>query len=209
MQATTWKDKITDPSNLWLAATRAEQDGRFAEATVLYLRDAADCLTRGLEGRAALSCSCAASCLERTGNGNAARHMYLEAAKIYEEQAEVVFGRSTREALWLLQEAHDHFIIAGDAEKAAQVYEKCASLAIKSNPFVTVETLDKVLRVRPNTPAGPVTYSTSVPQTPETSNAIEEFLRLRDSQVSKLRPQPGTSTTRSRRRPSVEKSIIS
>ncbi len=210
MQATTWKDKITDTSNSWLAAMRSEQDERFGQAAVLYLRDAADCLSRGLKARAALSCACAAGCLEKMENGNAARNLYLEAAKMYEEQADTVFGTSIREALWLLQEAHDHFIIGGDSQKAAQAYEKCASLAKKSDPFVTDESLDKVLRIRRDAQPRPVAYSLPVPQNSETSDAIEEFMRLREGQPSKVAAQQVRAPREKiRRRPSVEKSIVS
>jgi Soluble NSF attachment protein, SNAP len=209
VQATTWKDKVADPSNLWLGATRSEEDGRFAEATVLYLRDAAACLSNNLGARAALSCSCAASCLEKTGNINAARHLYFEAAKIYEEQAAAAFGTSIREALWLLQEAHDYFIIGGDAQKATQVYDQCASLARKSSPFLTGETLDQVLRIRRNATARPVSFGLSAPQTSDINGAIEGFLRLREMQVSKPTAPVETSSVRARRRPSVEKSIVS
>jgi Soluble NSF attachment protein, SNAP len=210
VQATTWKDKIADTSNLWLNATRSEEDGRFAEAAVFYLRDAAACLSSNLGVRAALSCSCAASCLEKTGNINAARHLYFETAKIYEEQAAASFGTSIREALWLLQEAHDYFIVGGDAQKATQIYDQCASLARKSSPFVTGETLDQVLRIRRGATPRPVSFGLPVPQTSDVNGAIEGFLRLRDALVSKpATPSVETSSVRARRRPSVEKSIAS
>jgi hypothetical protein len=143
------------------------------------------------------------------GNGSAARHLYLESAKIYEEQADAVFGTSIREALWLLQEAHDHFMIAGDSQRAAQVYEQCASLAKKSNPFVTSESLDQVLRIRRSAGAAPkpAAYSTPIPQTSEASDAVKEFLRLREGQPSKVAPQ--VRAPRTIRRPSIEKSIVS
>jgi hypothetical protein len=208
--ATTWKDKVADPSNLWLNATRSEEDGRFAEATVFYLRDAAACLTSNLGARAALSCSCAASCLEKTGNINAARNLYFEAAKIYEEQAAAAFRTSIREALWLLQEAHDYFILGGDAQKATQVYDQCASLVRKSSPFVTSEALDRVLRIRRGSAVRPVSFGLPAPQTSDMNGAIEGFMRLRDMQVSKSAASPAeTPSVRAQRRPSIEKSIVS
>jgi len=209
VQVTTWKDKVADPSNLWLRATRSEEDGRFAEATIFYLRDAAACLSNNLGVRAALSCSCAASCLERTGNINAARNLYFETAKMYEEQAAAAFGTSIREALWLLQEAHDYFIVGGDAQRAIQIYDQCASLARKSSPFVTGETLDKVLRIRRGATARPVSLGLSVPQTSDINGAIEGFLRLRETQVSKPATAAEASSVRARWRPSIEKSIVS
>jgi Soluble NSF attachment protein, SNAP len=201
--ATTWKDKITDAANLWLGATRLEEDGQLSEASVLYLADAAEALKQGLKARAALSCSCAASCLEKTGKMNAARNLYFEAAKIYEEAAQAVFGTSIREALWLLQEAHDYFIIGGDAQKASELYDQCASLARKSSPFMTGDTLDKVLRIRRDTKARSVTVSVE-PQTSEVNNAIEEFLRLRDSPASAAKPRPAAAAVVLHRRSSIE-----
>jgi hypothetical protein len=209
VQVTTWKDKVADPSNLWLRATRSEEDGRFGEATVFYLRDAAACLSNNLGVRAALSCSCAASCLERTGNINAARNLYFETAKMYEEQAAAAFGTSIREALWLLQEAHDYFIVGGDAQRAIQIYDQCASLARKSSPFVTGETLDKVLRIKRGAAARPVSLGLPVPQTSDINGAIEGFLRLRETQISKPATPAEASSVRAHRRPSIEKSIVS
>jgi hypothetical protein len=209
VQAITWKDKIADSSNLWLNATRSEEDGKLAEATVFYLRDAAYCLGRQLAARAALSCSCAASCLEKEGNINAARNLYFEAAKIYEEQAAVAFGTSIREALWLLQQAHDHFIVGGDAQKAAQVYDRCASLARKLSPFISGENLDEVLGISRRTEATQASSSVPTPQTSEIDDEIEGFLRLRDAQASKATPQVQKSASGTRRRPSVEKSVVS
>jgi hypothetical protein len=211
VQSTTWKDKITDASNLWMNATRSEEDGRFAEATIFYLRDAADCLGRGLGARAALSCACAAGCLEKNGNINAARNLYFETAKMYEERADAVFGTSIREALWLLQEAHDYYIIGGDAQKAIQIYVKCASIARKSSPFVTAETLYKVLRIRRGTEARAVSSAYAMPQTSDVNGAIEGFLRLREMQISiaPTSPPVWTSARRTNGRPSIEKSIAS
>jgi hypothetical protein len=183
VEATTWKDTIADTSNLWLNATRSEEDGRFAEATVFYLRDAAACLDGHLEVRAALSCSCAASCLEKTGNFNAARNLYFEAAKIYEEQAAAAFRTSLREALWLLQEAHDYFIIGGDGGKAAQIYDQCASLARKSSPFVTSETLDQVLRIRRGAAPRPVPPPPPKTSPPRSSPASDLRRKRRDRGV--------------------------
>jgi len=209
VEATTWKDKVADPSNLWLRATRSEEDGRFEEATVFYLRDAAACLSSGLGVRAALSCSCAANCLEKTGNIHAARNLYFETAKMYEEEAAAAFGTSIREALWLLQEAHDYYIVGGDAQKATQVYDQCASLARKSSPFITGETLNQVLRIRRSAPSRPVSLGLPQPQTSDINGAIEGFLRLREMQVSKPAASAETSSAKARRRPSIEKSIAS
>lgn len=210
MQAATWKDKITDPANLWLNATRMEDEGHLPEAAVLYLSEASDALKRGLVARAALSCSCAAGCIERTGRAKAARDLYFEAAILYEEAADAVFGSSIREALWLLQASHDYFILGGDAEKAAKLYQRCASLARKSSPFISADALDGVLRIRRDakpkaTPHAPEAKS------PEVDLAIEGFLRLRGSTPPEGAPKPPADPKQSRlyRRPSIEKSIVS
>jgi tetratricopeptide (TPR) repeat protein len=209
LQAATWKDKITDSSNYWLGAIRLEEDGRLSEAAVLYLKDAAEALKQGLRARAALSCSCAASCLEKTGKMNAARNLYFEAAKIYEEAAELVFGSSIREALWLLQEAHDYYIIGGDAQKAGELYDECASLARKSSPFINGGMLDKVLRIRRDTKARSITFSVEA-QTSEVNNAIEAFLRLRDAPAPKSKDQAETlAAVNNPRRSSIEKGFTS
>ena len=209
MQAVTWKDKITDPSNVWLNAMRLEDDGQLSEAALLYLRDAAQSVAQGLGARAALSCSCAANCLERTGKINAARSLYVETAKIYEETANAVFGSSIREALWLLQESHDYYIIGGDAQKAGMIYDKCASLARKSSPFLTAETLENVLRIRRDARARPVSFSLDT-QTTDLKSAIDGFLHVRNKLSSKPGSKPRTKAEGGfYRRPSIETNIVS
>jgi hypothetical protein len=210
VQTTTWKDKIADSSNSWLRAMTAEEDGRLPEATVLYLADATDCLGRGLKARAALSCGCAAACLERMGNVNAGRHLYLEAAKIYEEQGDAAMESSLREALWLLQEAHDYFVMGSDVDNAARIYDRCASLAMKLNPFVTTDTLDGMLRIKPDAQARPTFFSIPAPEPREVSLAIDQFLRLRETQRgSSESRQPEKSPPQGNpKRDSVEKSVV-
>jgi hypothetical protein len=212
LQTATWKDKITDASNVWLNAMRMEEDGHLSEAAILYLRDASQSITQGQRARAALSCACAASCLEKTGKINAARNLYFEAAKLYEQAADAVFGSSIREALWLLQEAHDYFIVGGDGQKAGQLYDRCASLARKSSPFITDETLNKILRIRRDAKPRQISFALE-PQTSEVNGAIEGFLRITDAHTSDgAAAKPRTTNApaaRTNRRPSIEKSIVS
>ncbi len=189
-------------------AIRAEEDSRLSEATTLYLRDAAECLNLGLKARSALSCSCAATCLQRMGNVNAARRLYLETAKIYEEQADASFSTSIRDALWLLQEAHDYYVLGGDSNGAAKQYERCVEIVKKLDPFASDGNLDRVLRIRRNTQTRAISYSVPTPQAPEMSAAIDGFLRLRDQQPSKP-TQTARAVSATYRRPSVEKSIVS
>lgn len=207
MQATTWKDKIADSSNSWLRATTSEEDGRLPEATVLYLKDSTESLERGLKARAALSCGCAASCLERMGNVNSARRLYLEAARIDEEQAIKAMGGSLREAFWLLQESHDYFVMAADAENASRVYDACVSLAKKLNPFATDESLDEVLRIKPTAQPRQAFFGLPAPQPREVSAAVDEFLRIREEQVGTAPMKAPRAPAQ--RRASIEKSIVS
>ena len=209
MQATTWKDKVVDPSNHWLSATRAEDDGRLDEAIVYYLRDASGCLSRGLRARAALSCSCAATCLEKTANTNAARHLYVEAARMYEAQADATFGSSIREALWSLQEAHDFYVAGGESQKAVEVYDRCASLVKKLSPFVTNEKLDEALRIRRDAQLKPLSFSIPASKSPDVTKAVDDFIRMRETNVPAVAASPKTPADRTRRRPSIEKSIVS
>lgn len=206
MQAVTWKDRITDGANLWLNATRIEENGDFAEAAVFYLKDGADCLKHGMAARAALSCSCAANCLEKVGDMNAARNLYFEAGKIYEETADSVFGDSIREALWLMQEAHDQYLLGGDEQKATETYERCVRLIRKVSPFDTGSLANQLLRVRKSSDIRAPGLPKSAPQTSDVKNAVEVFLRMRDVQPA---ASGGLKRGAPERRFSDEKSIIS
>lgn len=112
-----------------------EDAQNFLDAAVFYLKDTADCLKRKLLIRAALSCLCAADCLAKGGHMPDSRRLYLEAATIYEENADQIIGKSVRESLWALQESYECFLLASDYYKAQQIFEKYTSLARKINPF--------------------------------------------------------------------------
>jgi hypothetical protein len=184
LRLTTWKDRITDTSNLWLNALRTENDQKLEEATVLYLRDSIECLKKGLLTRAALSCSCAAECQEKTGRYNDSRRLYLETARLYEESARASFGRSVRESLWLLQESSDYYALVGDKQKASEILDRYLSLARRLDPFAVVDGLDSPGRAvkAQESIAGGGGGGSTLPQGPEVSGVVEEFLRLRNKQ---------------------------
>jgi tetratricopeptide (TPR) repeat protein len=130
-----WIERITSESNLWLNAIKMEDNGNYLEAFHLYLKDASEWLKKESLIRAALSCSCAANCLSKTGNLVATRQLYLQAAVIYEENANIIMSRSVREALWSYQEAYEYFYLALESEEAERIFEKYVSLARKINRF--------------------------------------------------------------------------
>src|SRR2546425_11671402 len=123
MRVVTWLDKLTDESNTWFAALRAEAEGDFVSAVVLYLRDATESLRQGSLVRAGLSCSCAADCLVKTGDPVRSRNLYHEAGRIYREDFELAINVSGREALRPLERADESYLLADDPDGAQQVRE--------------------------------------------------------------------------------------
>lgn len=136
MKITTWLDRITDESNTWLSAVKAEEGSEFGRAATLYLEDASESLEAGSAVRAALSCSCAASCLWKLGAEGDARRLYFEAGVIYSETAGSKFSTSLREALWALQRAYICFVMAGDVKESEKAKDEFHVLAGRANPFV-------------------------------------------------------------------------
>mgnify|MGYP006207602731 CR=1 FL=1 len=67
MQVKTWLQRLTDESNLWFNAVRAEDDGNLEDAISYYIKDALECARQRSLVRSALSCSCAANCLAKMG----------------------------------------------------------------------------------------------------------------------------------------------
>jgi tetratricopeptide (TPR) repeat protein len=141
-------DEITDEDNLWLNASKMEDEGDNFEAFVHYLEDATECLKQNSSIKTALSCSCAASCLVNIGNLTTARQLYLESARIYEENADSIIAESIRESLWSLQEAYEHYLLGGNDEKAQKIYDKYIFLAKKINPFSGEDEIVKNLRMK-------------------------------------------------------------
>ena len=112
-----------------------EDAGKFAEAIELYRNDASLCLKQASPLKAALGYSAAGSCLIKAGDLIPARKLFQEAAMIYEEHADSILGKSIRESLWSLEEAYEHFLLAGNEAKSEQVYHKYVSLTTKVDPF--------------------------------------------------------------------------
>ena len=134
MQVKTWLQRLTDESNLWFSAVKAEDEGDFVTAASNYVEDASQCLGRNLV-RAALSCTCAANCLAKLGATAQACTLHSLAAKIYIENSDVAMSESIREAMWSMQEAAENFTLAGDYKEADAVRGRYFALASRTNPF--------------------------------------------------------------------------
>lgn len=138
-QLQNWSDRITDRGNLWLAATNLEDDGNFAEAAKLYLRDATWCSIKTQLARAALSSTCAARCLGKIGHPQIAQALYLQAGTLYENNAYSILDKSIRESLWSFQRAYESLLLAKYSERAQEMLYKYTSLASKISPFFDVQ----------------------------------------------------------------------
>jgi hypothetical protein len=176
MGVTTWLDRITDESNLWLTAARSEEAGDYASATVQYLRDAVACLNRGSKVRAALSCFCAAECLGSMGDGAGARSLYSQAGKLYSAIAEHGVSGSIREALWALQRAYACYVLADLVKEGETIKEAYILLARRANPFSGGSEWLEMPEVVPRTIVATSSNRTSFPI--EVKEAVEEFLEL-------------------------------
>jgi hypothetical protein len=212
MEAITWIDRITDETNPWLTATKKEEEDDLPQAAQLYLKDAGECLKQDSLVKAALSCSCAADCLSRVGQLDKAQLLYSEAAHLYLENADFVIGKSVRESLWSLREAHEYFLLAGDKLASRQVSDRLVHLASRVDPNVGNEEITRVPQSRT-----PVIGGKSIKETFPLSNStdmvasLEQFLRLRRSRDGlEIKSAPSTAVTAARRRgPINEESIIS
>jgi hypothetical protein len=140
----TWVDRLTDKSNFWLNATRLEDEGNGDDAVVFYLKDAKESLSAGSLVEAALSSSCAASVLASLGNESHAQRLYLEAAKLYEENAEASMKSSVREVLWSLEKAYLNYLLANEHFKSQHIYNKFFSISRKINPFMSETKLSEM-----------------------------------------------------------------
>jgi len=77
-----------------------------------------------------------------------ARQLYLEAAMLYEENADLVIAKSIRESLWCLEEAYEYFLLASDRDRAEKVFFKHVSLISRVNPFQEEAKNDSLPRVK-------------------------------------------------------------
>ena len=189
MKIKTWVDNLTDESNLWLNAIREEETGNLAEASTYYLKNAAECLKAGMLVRAALSSSCAAACLEKSGDRLYAEKLYREAASIYERHAKKVVGHSIREALWCLHQAYRCFVSGDDPIRAREIYDDVVSLEERIAPFSSQDGRDlthtRAIRPRPEG-----AFARSQPVNEDIKKALEDFLTARSelgrTQTAKL-----------------------
>ena len=180
MRLVTWLERLTDESNIWFSALRAEAEGDFVSAIVLYLRDATESLEPGSLVRAGLSCCCAADCLAKTGDPGRARNLYREAAGIYRENFERAISVSVREALWSLERAYECYLLAGDSEGAQEVREVYKPLTHRAYPFREHEQL-QLPRSEPPSSNKTNSGAEGRPSDVELRKAIQEFLRFRGS----------------------------
>jgi len=171
--------RITNESNVWLNAIKMEEEGSFFEAFFLYLKDVAESLKKNFLLRAALSCSCAASCLSHTGNLVAARQLYLRTALLYETNGDSIIGESVREALWSYKESYEYYSLGCDSEQSQIVYDKYVSLARRINPFLGEEEAMKEMRQRKKTISAVKkdNTQTNMQISTQVENAMNEILK--------------------------------
>ena len=196
MRVVTWLEKLTDESNTWFSALRAEAEGDFVSAIVLYLRDATESLERGSLVRAGLSCCCAADCLVKTGDPSRARNLHHEAAGIYRENFERAISVSVREALWSLERAYECYLLAGDSDGAQEVREMYKPLTHRAYPFREQEQL-QLPRADPPSSNKTNPGAESRPSDAELRKAIQEFLESRGSSKGRdaaKRPRRGAES---------------
>ncbi|MDE1853682.1 MAG: hypothetical protein KGI38_08040 [Thaumarchaeota archaeon] len=177
MGVTTWLDRITDESNLWLSATKAEEAKDFQSAAALYLEDATDCVRRGSRVRAALSCYCAADCLSRSGTTLEAKRLFQEAGRMYSTIADHGVSGSIREGIWALQRAYGCYILAGDLKESEAVHESFRLLARRANPFERGSPWLEMPKVQPAFDGGP--EPKRVEPTGDAKAAMSKFLDMR------------------------------
>ena len=174
MEVKTWLQRLTDESNLWFSAVKAEDEGNFLEAASNYVDDAARCLQQNLV-RSALSTSCAANCLMKIGAISRARTLHLTAAKIYMDNSDMALSGSIREALWSMQEALENFALAGNYKEAVHVRDKYLALSARINPFAR-PTIQLPLLEKKATPSDSVTKEPDIPR--DLASRIYGFLEL-------------------------------
>jgi hypothetical protein len=190
MRQITWTDRLFDETNLWLKALRTEEERNYARAATLYLKDSKEALTHNLLVKAALSCACAAGCLEKSADLSRARHLYSEAGSLYQENAFIVIGDSVREALWCLREASKCFLQAQQAERAVEVQRLIASLDERVNPFLNATQTSKVPRIESASSVVRNDKSMNTSNNSEVAQAIEDFQVIRRAKS----PRPASTS---------------
>src|SRR5579863_501994 len=212
MQAITWIERISDETNPWLAANRKEEEGDPLQAFTLYLEDAGECLRQKAYVKAALSCSCAADCLAKMGRFSDAQMLITETAHMYLENADSIIGKSVREALWSLREAHEYFLLSEDTHAAEEVRERLVHLASRVDPNIGIDEFIQTPPLRTSLFGGNVANNTfDLGNSSLVTEPIEQFMRVRQmghGLDSKAVSSTAAVTAR-RRGPINEASIIS
>jgi len=140
-------DSLTDERNTWFNAVRSEDSHNYSSAILFYLEDATKCVTRGFLSRAAMSATCAASCLVDLEDFGDAVDLYSVSASLYERNADLAMGRSIRESLWMLIHAYEYYVLVSDHESSDRVSRKYEELATRVDRFET-RTIFEVLENR-------------------------------------------------------------
>jgi hypothetical protein len=140
-------DSFTDERNSWFNAVRLEDSHDYSSATLSYIEDASRCLGRSSFIRAAMSSSCAASCIATLGDTTDALKLYSASASLYEHNGDLSIGKSLRESLWSFLHAFEYFTLVSDHISAERVSKKYADLARRVDRFEASSVFD-ALKVR-------------------------------------------------------------
>jgi hypothetical protein len=177
-------DSFTDERNSWFNAVRLEDSRDYSAATLAYIDDASRCLGRSYFIRAAMSVSCAASCLATMGDFGDAVEMYSATASLYENNADISIGRSIRESLWSLLHAFEYYTLVSDHVSAERTSKKYADLARRVERFesrTAFETLkirrENVLDARSKLNSLPKGVPVKIPDLPRVQRSVKAFLQ--------------------------------
>lgn len=186
-------DSFTDELNAWFNAVRLEDSHDYSSASLVYLEDAGRCLSRNILVRAAMSTSCAASCLATMGDTEDALKLYSAAATLYEYNADLSIGKSMRESLWSLLHSFEYFTLVSDLVSAERTSKKYADLARRVDRFETRNVFEvlknrreNVLVERSNLSSPPVAIPVkNIPDINKIHRSMKSFLQQVQAVISK------------------------
>ena len=178
-------DSFTDERNLWFNAVRLEDSHDYSSAVLSYIEDASRCLGRSLFIRAAMSSSCAASCIATLGDTTDALKLYSAAASLYEHNGDLSIGKSLRESLWSLLHAFEYFTLVSDHLSAERASKKYADLARRVDRFEASTVFDtlkvrreNVLQARSDSSSSPNGFAEkNTPESGRIQRPIKSFLQ--------------------------------
>lgn len=194
MGAATWLDRITDESNVWLSAVKAEERNDLETAAVLFLNDASTCLEENSPAKSALSCSSGADCLMRAGVVVDGKRLYFEAGVMYTELADSKLSTSIRESLWALQRAYECFAASQEWKQMEAAREAFILLAKRTNPFAFRAEGLRLPDLAPKETPTPRSWMSTRATGPARA-AIAHFLEVRRGAKG---PRPDSSEARGR-----------